>query len=406
MNILQINKFFYRRRGAETYLFDLSELLRSKGHNVAEFAMVHPDNEPSPWSEYFVSEVDYSQKTLAGNIKAAARMFWSTEAQRKLDALLDVFKPDVAHIHNIYHQISPSILVTLKKRGIPIVLTLHDYKLICPNYEMFTGNQVCMRCKGRKYYNAVLHKCIKGSVGMSALVMFEMYLHKMMQVYEHEVDCFISPSQFLKKQMLDWGEQVKRIEVIPNFVRAPITDGVMDGSDASRVNDVLYAGALSRIKGVDLILDNFRKNRYSGRLLLAGSGPMEAEIKAESNENIVYLGQLSKQELANRVKECRAVIVPSRYHDNFPYAVLEAFAAGKPVIASHRGGMPELVQPRHTGWLFEPTKPDSLTAALTEMFKRDDLVKQFGEAACQVAKTHNPEKHYETIISLYQSLLS
>jgi glycosyltransferase involved in cell wall biosynthesis len=133
---------------------------------------------------------------------------------------------------------------------------------------------------------------------------------------------------------------------------------------------------------------------------------MEAEIKAESNENIVYLGQLSKQELANRVKECRAVIVPSRYHDNFPYAVLEAFAAGKPVIASHRGGMPELVQPRHTGWLFEPTKPDSLTAALTEMFKRDDLVKQFGEAACQVAKTHNPEKHYETIISLYQSLLS
>lgn len=392
MKILQINKFFYRRRGAETYLFDLSALLRSQGHTVAEFAMEHPQNESSYWSKYFVSNVDYSHK----NIKAAARMFWSKEAQQKLDVLLDEFKPDVAHLHNIYHQLSPSILTTLKQRGIPIVLTLHDYKLICPNYELFTENKVCMRCKGHRYYNAVLHNCLKESKAMSTLAMFEMYLHKAMQVYERNVDCFISPSQFLKQQVVEWGEQVKRIEVIPNFVTTTATTAPAVGTD------VLYAGSLSRMKGVDLLLDNFRKNHYGSRLLLAGDGPLQAD----SNDQIVFLGKLSKTQLQQQLERCRVVVVPSRMHDNFPYAVLEAFAAGKPVIGSQRGGIPELVRHRQTGWLFEPTKPDSLTAALTEALHNDVLVSACGQRALNVAQLHNPQTHYEALLAVYHSLLA
>ncbi|MBI4408033.1 MAG: glycosyltransferase family 4 protein [Candidatus Kerfeldbacteria bacterium] len=392
MRILLINKFFYRRRGAETYLFDLKALLERNGHEVAVFSMVHPENEPSPWNQYFVSSVDYSNK----NIKAAARMFWSREAQRKLDALLDVFQPDIAHIQNIYHQLSPSILTTLKKRHIPIVLTLHDYKLICPNYEMYTEQAVCMRCKGHRYYNAVLHNCLKGSKALSALAMLEMYLHKSMQVYEKNVDCFVSPSQFLKQQLIDWRERVKRIEVLPNFIASPpvLTD---------LGHDVFYAGSLTAIKGVDLLLDNFRENQYGCRLLLAGSGPLQAE----SNDSIQFLGQLNKEQLANRMRQSRVVVVSSRHHENFPYTVLEAFAAGKPVIGSRRGGIPELVQDGKTGWLFEPTKPASLTAALTQALADDQRIVTYGHNAYQLATTqYTPDKHYEALLSIYQSLIA
>lgn len=394
MRVLLINKFFYRRRGAETYLFDLRELLQQKGHTVAEFSMVHPDNEPSPWSQYFVSEVRYDSK----NFKAAARMFWSKEAQQKLEQLLDKFQPDVAHIQNIYHQLSPSILVTLKKRKIPIVLTLHDYKLICPNYEMFTENEVCMRCKGGKYYNAVLHKCLKNSRTLSTLAMLEMYLHKMMQVYETNVDCFISPSQFLKNQLHDWGEQVKRIDVVPNFITCRDNSSVVPTIG----QDVFYAGALTKIKGVDLLLDNFKKNRYGCKLLLAGSGP----LKAENHDNSIFLGQLSRQQMADSLWHCRVVIVPSRYHENFPYAVLEAFAAGKPVIGSRRGGIPELVQEKKTGWLFEPTKPASLTAALTQALADEERIMNYGQNAYNlVINRYSPEQHYEALLSIYHSLV-
>lgn len=362
--------------------------------------MQHPDNEHSPWSDYFVSSVDYSQKNLQQNVKAATRMFWSREAQQKLEQLLDRFQPDVAHLHNIYHQLSPSILTTLKRRGIPIVLTLHDYKLICPNYELFTENEICMRCKGHRYYNAMLHNCLKDSKALSALAMFEMYLHKAMQVYEKSVDCFISPSQFLHDQVLAWGEQVKRLEVIPNFIGDTIANAGEIGYD------YLYAGSLSRAKGVDILLDNFLQNRYSSRLLLAGNGPLEARIQdaARNNSNIVFLGQLTKLQLQEQLRNCRAVIVPSRLHDNFPYAVLEAFAAGKPVIGSRRGGIPELVQHRQTGWLFEPTKPDSLTAALTEATQNNDLVQACGRRALVRAQLLNPQQHYEQILAIYQSL--
>ncbi|HBY73390.1 MAG TPA: hypothetical protein DEG44_01725 [Candidatus Kerfeldbacteria bacterium] len=390
MRILLINKFFYRRRGAETYLFDLKELLEQHGHTVAVFAMQHPSNELSPWSQYFVSEVKYDSK----NLKAAGRMFWSREAQRQLEQLLNAFQPDVAHIQNIYHQLSPSILVTLKKRHIPIVLTLHDYKLICPNYEMYTENAVCMRCKGGRYYNAVLHRCLKNSRALSTLAMLEMYLHKTMQVYEKNVDCFVSPSQFLKQQLVDWKEHVKRIEVIPNFIQAPSINLTLG-------KDVLYAGSLTSIKGVDSLLDNFKKNRYCCKLLLAGSGPLQSK----SSDSITFLGQLPKEQLVKQLQQCRVAVVPSRHHENFPYTVLEAFAAGKPVIGSRRGGIPELVQEKQTGWLFEPTKPASLTAALTQALADDARIINYGKnAQAVVTSRYTADTHYEKIIALYQSL--
>ena len=401
MKILQINKFIYRRRGAETYLFNVSGLLQQHGHQVAFWGMEHPQNIVTAWNSYFVSNVDYGKP----NLKAAMRMVWSREAQRKLDQLLDQFKPDVAHIHNIYHQISPAVLVTLKKRGIPIVLTLHDYKLVCPNYELYTENEVCNRCQGGKYYNAVLHSCLKNSRALSALAMFEMYLHKAQQVYERNVDCFIAPSQFMKSTILEWGARVKRVEVIPNIVYTAVDAGVAQSAGAD--SGFLYAGSLSEIKGVQLLLDNFNQNRYSRPLRLAGSGPLAKAVvaAAKHNPNIVFLGQLNAQQLKKELKRAYAVIVPSRYHDNFPYAVLEAYAAGKPVIGANRGGITELIDTHYTGWLFEPNKLATLTAAVSHALANPTVVAEYGQHAYKLAQTiYSPTAHYEQLLEIYNSV--
>lgn len=397
MKILQINKFYYRRRGAETYLFNLIDLLQQHGHDVAVFAMEHPENVPTPYSKYFVANVDYSTK----NLTAAARTLWSTAAQHKLEALLQDFKPDIAHVHNIYHQISPSILVTLKRHRIPIVQTLHDYKLICPNYELYTQGSPCERCRGHRYYNAATHRCLKNSTALSALAMTEMYLHKWLRVYEKNVDCFISPSQFLKDKIRDWGERVQRLEVVPNFID---TAGIQ--TSPTHDNYFLYAGAMSEIKGVRLLLDIFQKNHYSFGLRLAGAGPDLAawQQAADGNTAIQFLGHVPKNELNVLLDKAYAVLVPSRHYENFPYSVLEAFAHGKPVIGSNRGGIPELVGP-DTGWLFEPDQPATLEQAITAAMAEPAEVQRRGtQARCMIEQRLDPKTHYERLLEIYQSV--
>ncbi len=413
MKILQINKFYYRRRGAETYFLDLIDLLKQHDHEVAVLAMHHPQNEPSPWSKFFVSTVDYSSQ----NFKAARRVLWSTTAQQQLEKLLRHWQPDVAHVHNIYHQISPSILVTLKRHHIPIVQTLHDYKFICPNYELYTEGNVCERCSGHRYYNAVRHRCLKDSTALSSLAMMEMYFHKWLRVYEKNVDCFISPSRFLKNKIEDWAEAARRIEVLPNFIKT--VNAAAGQADEPETTTSLpekpyffYAGAISEIKGVGLLLDNFQKNSYGVPLLLAGDGPQLQQYrtaifsaKTKSND-IHFLGALSREQLHNYLSNALAILVPSRHFENFPYSVLEAFAHGKPVIGSNRGGIPELVN-EDTGWLFEPNQPATLTAAIRTVLAKPEEVLRRGQAARQIVEQRfNPKFHYERLLEIYNSVVT
>ena len=155
MKILNINKFFYLRGGAERYYFALSKLLEDNGHKIIPFSMKEEKNFPSSYSKYFVDNLELGNAGL-NIINKSIRPIWYKEAQKKLEALIKLEKPDIAHLHLIYHHLSPSILPILKKYNIPVVMTVHDYKLICPNYKLYTKNAVCKRCKGHKYYNAFI----------------------------------------------------------------------------------------------------------------------------------------------------------------------------------------------------------------------------------------------------------
>jgi len=183
MKILLINKFFYKKGGADVYFLNLGRLLEQAGHEVAYFSMRHPNNLKTEWSKYFVSRVDFTERQgWTRELGKAGRFFYSFEAKRNLKKLLQDFEPDVVHLHNIYHQLSSSVLDVLKNHSARKVMTLHDYKLICPNYKLFTQGALCERCYRKKYYKAVLHKCLQNSALASLLAAVEMYWTKSRQI--------------------------------------------------------------------------------------------------------------------------------------------------------------------------------------------------------------------------------
>lgn len=404
MKILLINKYFFQKRGAETYLFDQAELLKSRGHEVAYFAMHHPSNEPTEWSKYFVSEVDLqSRQGPLKDLATAGRFIYNLEAGNKLKKLLKDFKPDVVHLHNIYHQLSSSVLDALADYPAPKIMTLHDYKLICPNYSLFTEGAVCERCYRHKYYQAVCHKCLQDSYPASALAAVEMSLTKARQIYENVIDCFVSPSQFFRQKLADWQVKAKRVEHLPNFLFLDKMSPLYQPGDY-----YLYFGALDEPKGVADLLEVFG-HMSSLKLKIVGSGPLKEsmeETAAKQNlTNIEFLGHKPKEELFTLIRGSRAVIAPSIMYDNYPYNVLEAQALGKTVIGARLGGILEMIKHKENGYLFEPRNHFDLKARIEDLEESPDNLERFGRQARERTEKENSDRvHYDKLLKIYRSL--
>ncbi len=406
MKVLQINKFYYRRRGAETYMLDLIELLEEKQNQVSVFSMNHPENIKSEYNKYFLSNIEYGDingMTYKDKWRSVSRVLWSREAQKQLEKLIKDYQPKIAHIHNIYHQISPSILLTLKKHNIPVIHTLHDYKILSANYKLLVDGEIFEKSKGNKYYHEFLKKSVKNSYSASFLGMVEMYLHKYMKVYENNVDCFISPSRFLKNKMQEWQIKPKRIEVVPNFI-----DANKIKPNYTKTGYLLYFGGLAEEKGIDTLLDSLDDIGYDLSLHIAGTGPEEERLKKQAaGKNVTWLGHLRGEQLAQEIAGALIVVVPSRWYENYPYSVIEAFAYGKPVIAANIGGLPELVQPGKTGWLFSPNQADLLADIIKFAIQHPEKVEQLGRQARQwVEQELSPEKHFQRIYEIYSDYVS
>lgn len=407
MKVLQVNKFYYLRAGAERYFFELSKLLEGAGHEVIPFAMEHGENLPSIYSKFFVSEAHFDRKEgFKKDIKKVGRMMYSLEAKRKLEELILHERPDIAHIHNIYHQISPSILDTLKKHNIPVIMSLHDYKLVCPNYKLYTEGSPCERCRKHRYYNAMLHNCLGGSAANFA-GMAEMYLHhSLLRGYERKVDYFISPSLFLKELCEHWGWPARKIIHMPYFVDA----ADMAGEESEPGNYVLYFGRLSVEKGLDTLL-HAAKKLPEIKFKLAGSGPLAAgfEQMARRHEigNVEFLPHKYGGDLWDVVRRAKVVVLPSVWYENYPFSLLEAQIFGKPIIASRIGGIPEIVHDKKNGRFFEPGNADDLAHKIRTLYADDERCRGYGFAARErVRRENNPAKHLEEILKLYEWAIS
>jgi glycosyltransferase involved in cell wall biosynthesis len=364
--------------------------------------MTHPKNEPSEYADYFVSQVDYETPGLGNKLSSALKVLYSVEARRKIDSLLDVFTPDVAHLHVFQHQISPSILGPLKKRGIPVVNTLHDLKPICPTYHCYLDGAVCEACSGRRFYHCTLKKCTKGSLSKSVVNTVEMYLHHRLGYYK-QIDHYIAVSRFYRELMIREGFSADRLSHVPNFVD-------ISAFPLSEVDDgyVLYFGRLSDEKGVDLLVDCARMAPEI-RFVIAGTGPSSNVLRtaAASLSNFNVVGHKTGSELTNLIGGCALTTLPATGFENCPMSVLESLAMGKPVIGARIGGIPELINEGHDGYCFVPGSADDCVRKIKKLLdlsatSRSSMGRKGRE---KVESEFTAESHYERLMSIYRSLI-
>ncbi|WP_092999383.1 glycosyltransferase family 4 protein [Rhizobium sp. NFR07] len=402
--LLNINNYFYRRGGAEAVFFDHSALFEEAGWDVVPFAMQHEQNLPSPWSDYFVSEIEYGRDIgLRDKVVQAAKVIYSFEAQRELERLIDKARPSIAHAHNIYHHLSPAVFQTLNKAGIPTVMTAHDLKLACPAYKMLRDGKVCEECKGGHIYNVMVHRCIKGSLPLSGVVFAETLLHKTLGTYRNKVDRFVVPSRFYREKLMEWGWPGEKLVHIPNFV-----DVASFSTDWEEGDYFVFAGRLAPEKGVDTLI---RAAAASGqKLMIAGTGPEEARLKKLAGDlgaDATFTGHLSGANLFRLIGQSRALVLPSEWYENAPISVLEAYALGRPVIGSDIGGIPELIRPGETGAIAAPASADSLADTLARMAERSPSERTgMGKAGRQwVAENFSSSLYRDRMMALYAELI-
>jgi glycosyltransferase involved in cell wall biosynthesis len=403
--ILNVNKFHYLRGGSERYYFDLFEILSAHGHRVVSFSMEHPSNRPSPQARFFLPNVSWNGASGRPSLARATAVLHSRDAERRIDALLDAEPIEIAHLHNVAHQLSPSIFGPLRRRRIPVVQTLHDYKLICPNYRLFTEGARCERCRGGHYWNAALHRCHGGSAAGSVLLAVEAALHRAIRSYERGVDLFLAPSRFLMEKVIAFGVPAERVRHVPYPVASdePVDEAAAEPSRVPAKPLLLYAGRLAPEKGLRTLLEAAaRAPRIA--IQIAGEGPLRGEVaaRAASLPSVTLRGHLAPPELRALERAALAVVVPSEWYENLPYAILEAFAAGKPAIASRIGGIPELVRDGQTGLLFPPAD----AGALAERFQRaaadPRALAAMGRRARDLVRAdHDPAAHYGALAAVY-----
>jgi len=386
-------------------MFSVSELLESKGHSLAFFSMEHMENTVSEWNRYFVKHVDYNVRhNLKEQIEILKKTLYSREAEKKLLRLLDDFSPDVAHIHNFNHQLTPSILFALRRKNVPIVMTMHDYKLVCSSYSMLNHGHICELCKGRRFYNCLRTKCHKDSFSKSLLATIESYLHHHILNSYKFIKYFICPSKFIMDKVQDMGLKGKFVH-IPNFVD---TENLKVAEKQKQPTFVFW-GRLSYEKGIHTLVEAMRG--LSAKLVIVGDGQIKAEIEKKIKQgnagNIRLLGYLKDNNLFNKIREAHIAVIPSEWYENNPISILEAFALGIPVIGSRIGGIPELVKDGETGLLFEHGNVKDLRNKIIKLLSEPDKVLQMGKNARALAeKEYNADLHYERLMKVYNDAIA
>lgn len=401
------NKFNYIKGGADRYFLDLADLLVANGHKVAKFCMQHNENYPDKFEKYFVSYLNFNKFEFKNIWKYIARILYSFESASQFEKIINDFQPEIIHIHNIYHQISPSILTVAKKYKIPVVMHLHDYKLLCPNYKMYNSQGICEKCRGEKYYNCAKYKCVKNSRMKSILAMLEMYLHhKILKIYEQNVDLFIAPSEFLKNKAIEWGINKQKIIVQPYFI-----DTNKFKSSENNDSNLLFVGRLVKEKGILTLLRAMSKLNKDIKLKIVGAGPEYQRIKKEIQlmkleKQVTLVGPKQGRELRKLIGDSMCLIVPSEWYEVTGIVNLEAQSMSKPIISSNIGGISEAMIDGKTGYLFKTGSAEDLVINIGKIVDNQELRQRFGHAGRQfVMENFSRQKHWQDINKIYESLV-
>ena len=400
MKILMVNKFLYPRGGCETYMLKLSEELKAQGHEVQFFGMYDENNTVGNDEGLYTSNMDFHSTGLS-RFLYPFKIIYSFEAAKKIGKVLDSYKPDIVHMNNINFQLTPSIIYAIKKRKIPLVQTVHDYQMICPNHLLYSFSETkpCERCIGGSKLNCFKHSCIHGSRAKSLIGAIEAKLYSLLKTYK-KVDLYVCPSRFLEEKLLSASSvYLGKTFTIHNFIEKKPLPKKVEGEPY-----VAFASRLSMEKGVDL-LAGAAKLLPEVTFLVAGNGPDDDCLK--NIPNVKMLGFLTGDELISLVANAKVMILPSVWYENCPLNILETHSFGVPVITMNSGGMAELVEDEKTGLLIKEPTPDAIKDAINRCFKDDEFYKSLRNNCKERAEQIIEVGAYaDILIDKYKELLS
>lgn len=404
MKILNINKFYYRKGGSEAYYFALADLLKENNHEVIPFSMKDNKNYETKYSKYFIENISYENMGIKEKAINGAKLIYSVEAKKKVKNIVNDNNPDIAHLHIFQHQLSPSILKEIKKSGTYVVNTVHDLKVICPNYKMLNDGEICEKCKSDKFINCLKSKCIKGSTVNSMLNTIEAYTHRILKSYDY-VDKFICPSEFYMNKFIEFGIPKEKVVHIPNFVDVSKFNPNYEHEDY-----FVYFGRLSEEKGINTLIKSM-KHVNKSKLIIVGTGPIEKELKEfvvkENIKNVEFVGFKTGNELENIIKQSRFIVIPSEWYENAPMSIIEAMAYGKAVLGSNIGGIPEFIEDNHTGMIFKTKDEIDLANKINYLIDQENQTIEMGKnARIRAEKLYDKTVHYEKIMDLYNQVMN
>lgn len=392
MKILLANKFYYRRGGDCIYMLNLEKLLKAHGHEVAVFAMDYPENLDTPWKKYFPKNMS--------KLMAFSRPFGSHEVKSKFKKLLDEFKPDVVHLNNVHTQLSPVMAELAHQRGIKVVWTLHDYKLLCPRYDCLkNGNTICETCFNGDKKACLDNKCMKGSK-LASFIGYKEAVVWNRERLEVCTDVFICPSQFMADKMVQGGFSKSKMQTLCNFIdvekcrysHTDLSDSTVSVLLPKKENYYCFIGRLSHEKGAKTLIE--AANQLPYKLVIIGGGPLMDELKAVAHTNIEFVGFKQWDDIKQLVGKARFSVIPSEWYENNPLSVIEAQCLGTPVLGANIGGIPEL-----TDYTFSSGNIADLKTKIEKMWNSE---LDYQQIASEAQHHYDAETYYDKLINIYK----
>lgn len=400
MKILMVNKFLYSHGGPETYMFKLSDYLVSLGHEVEYFGMEHPNRCVGNTAGCYTENMDFHNSNTLKKLKLPFKIVYSKEARKKISAVLESFKPDIVHLNNINFQLTPSIIYEIKKYGIPIVQTVHDPQIACPNHKMYIDQMqsTCEKCLKGEYINCVRNKCVHGSAMRSTIAAFEAYFYHKRDTY-NLIDCFICPSKFITEIMRRAGIKKEKLITLHNFCNQHVN--LPPKKEDKKY--VLYFGRISEEKGIRTLVE-VCKQLSDIQFVFAGDGELTYLLKGI--KNIDYVGFKQGDELNQLIRNAMFSVAPSEWYENCSMSIIESMALGTPVIGTDLGGIPELITHNETGLIFKAKDKQGLKKAIEKLYNNPDRVKKMSEKCLEMSNKNNIEKYAESLKEIYHSLIN
>jgi glycosyltransferase involved in cell wall biosynthesis len=387
MKILQVHNAYQHVGGEEVVVAAEHAMLKQYGHDV---------------QQWIVENSAIQNLGAVGKAGVALQSLWSTNTTRQIKTLLRQFQPDVVHVHNTIPRISPSVYAACQRAGVPVIHTLHNYKLICPGAYMYRNGSLCNDCIGKQIpFPSIAHRCYRGSRSQTAISAAGLVTHRVRGTYVRDVDIYIALNRFARQQFIDGGLPAEKIAVKPNFVSSSIEPGSHTGGYA------LFVGKLVQYKGIETLLKAWHLMPDPMPLKIVGQGPLEILLKGDLPEGVDYLGKLPREEVLRLMQNAAVLIFPSEWYEPFGMVAAEAFAAGLPVIASRLGGIPELVRDGISGWLFNPGDAQDLAQTVQTAWA-DPVERQRRGALArkQSIEQYSVEKNYQTTLSIYETAIA